>query len=319
MQLLEPRQIRAQSDDPARRAREVAFGPVDFSRPFVHEAHTQLYYTPLYRELDPPQRLRYNQLFGVRVNEQFMALERDFTNRVLVRLLRHPGVAGDAVLTDCLVGMIREEERHYRMFRALNARCLPDVYRTTDRYFVRLGRWETAAFALATRLVRRLWCLLWFIIALEEFSVALSTDLIQRRETESLGPLDENFVRIHAEHVKDEVRHVHLDAHVIQACLARSSRVERALNARLLKALLRDILVPKRSGVAVVRRWVAERPELRSREGEFVTAVLALADDQAYQVSLFNRDAMPRTFALFDAQPELHDLGTVLRGYERRD
>lgn len=67
MQLLEPAQIRALSDDPARCARVLEFGPVDFSRPFVHEAHTQLYYTPLYRDLDGAQRLRYNQLFGIRV------------------------------------------------------------------------------------------------------------------------------------------------------------------------------------------------------------------------------------------------------------
>ena len=63
------------------------FGPVDFSRPFVHEEQTQLYYTPLYRDLARPHRLRYNQIFGVRVNEQFMALERDLTNRLLVRLI----------------------------------------------------------------------------------------------------------------------------------------------------------------------------------------------------------------------------------------
>jgi hypothetical protein len=318
MQLLEPAQIRALSDDPARCARVLEFGPVDFSRPFVHEAHTQLYYTPLYRDLDRAQRLRYNQLFGVRVNEQFMALEKDLTNRLLARLVGHPAVAADPVLADCLARMIREEERHYAMFRALNLRCLPGAYAATDRYFTRLGRLEAACFALALRLGRRLSCLLWFVIAMEEYSVALSRSLIRERETESLGPLEESFVRIHVEHVKDEARHVHLDVHLLEACLSRSSRAERRLNAALLKAFLRDILVPKRSGLAVVRRLVAERPELRPREAELVAAVRGLADDEAYQRSLFSRDTVPRTFALFDAQPELADLGTILRGYDRR-
>lgn len=117
------------------------------------------------------------------------------------------------------------------MFRELNVRCLPEVYSTTDRYFTRFGRLEAALFALAMPLARRLSCLLWFVTAMEEYSVALSRGLIRRRETESLGPLEDNFVRMHVEQVKDETRHVHLDVHLIQACLSRSSRAERAINA----------------------------------------------------------------------------------------
>jgi P-aminobenzoate N-oxygenase AurF len=318
MRLLEPAQIKAQSDDPARCTRAVTVGPIDWSRPFIHEAHTQLYYTPSYGALSAAQRLRYNQLFGVRVNEQFMTLERDLTNRVLVRVLRHPGVAADPVLGECLTRMVSEEERHYAMFRDLNLRCLPDVYAKTDRYFLRFGRLDRALFAAATGLARRLPWLLWLVIAMEEYSIALSRSFIRRRETESLGPLEENFVRIHAEHVKDETRHVQLDVHVIEACHARSSRVGRALDAALLKTFLRDILVPKRSGLAVVRRWVAQDPALRDREHEFVAAVRGLAHDDAYQRSLFSREIMPRTFALFDTRPELADLGRVLRGYSPR-
>src|SRR5262245_1411076 len=319
MQLLEPAQIRALSDDPSHCARAVEFGPVDFTRPFVHEEQTQLYYTPLYRDLDRAHRLRYNQIFGVRVNEQFMALERDLTNRLLVRLIGHPAVAADPVLPECLRRMVREEECHYAMFRALNVRCRPGIYTVTDRYFTRLGRLESAIFALAMRLARRLSGLLWLVIAMEEYSVALSRALIRRRETESLGPLEENFVRVHVEHVKDEARHVHLDVHLIRACLARASRAERRINAALLKLFLRDIVIPKRSGPAVIRRLVAECPELSPREGELLAAVRGLAGDDAFQRSLFSRETMPRTFALFDAQPELADLGTILPGYQRRD
>jgi hypothetical protein len=204
------------------------------------------------------------------------------------------------------------------MFRELNLRCLPEVYTTTDRYFLRLGYLERGLFALATRLARQLPWLLWLVIAMEEYSIALSRSLIRQHDTETLGPLEEHFVRVHVEHVKDEARHVQLDVHLIEACLARASRAARAVDAALLKAFLRDILVPKRSGLAVIRRWVAERPELRPREAAFLSAVRGLADDEAYQLSLFSRETMPRTFALFDARPELADLASVLPGYRRR-
>ena len=318
MHIMSPLEIRAHGSDPVRCAAEVAFRPVDFSRPFIHEEFTQLYYTPLYRSLSHAQRLRYNQLFGVRVNEQFMALENDVTNRVVVRLLDHPRIASDPVLADCLGSMVREEERHYRMFRSLNLLCLPEAYERTDRYFTRLGWVESRVFTLVTGLARQLPFLLWFIIALEEYSIALSRALIQRTRTESLGPLEENFVRVHAEHVKDEVRHVHLDVHVIRACLSSASSARRALNAALLRRFMKDLVIPKRSGLAVVRRWIEEHPELEPHRTDLIQAVRALQHDDAFQRSLFNRSLMPRTFALFDAQPELADLGTVLRGYERR-
>lgn len=68
----------------------------------------------------------------------------------------------------------------------------------------------------------------------------------------------------------------------------------------------------------MIRRLVAEFPDLQPREGELLAAVRGLARDAAYQRSLFSRETIPRTFALFDAQAEFANLGTVLRGYDRR-
>jgi hypothetical protein len=314
MHVLTPEQIRARSADPSACAARVELHPIDFSRPFIPERFTQLYYTSAYRSLERRHRLRYNQLFAVRVSEQFMAFEQDFTNRVVARL------AGDRrlepALAECLRGMMREEEAHQAMFHALNERCLPELYGAGARFFTRLGRLEAWLLSLATGLSRRLPFLLFFIIALEEYSSALSRAMMKERETE-LGPLEENFVRVHAEHVKDEARHVHLDVHLIRAVYQGGSRPARRLNARLLAAFLRDIVVPKRSGLAVVRRLVAEHPELKAAEAGLIRDLRALAHDDAFQRSLFNRELMPHTFALFDAQPELAVLASVLKGYSR--
>jgi hypothetical protein len=314
MHVLSPEQILARSADPSSCSGPVELGTIDFSRPFIPERFTQLYYTDGYARLERRHRLRYNQLFAVRVSEQFMAFEQDFTNRVVVRMARDPRV--EPGLRQCLARMVHEEEVHQRMFRELNARCLPELYGAGERWFTRLGRLESAALWLATRVSRRLPFLLFFIIALEEYSSALSRAMMKERETD-LGPLEESFVRVHAEHVKDEARHVHLDVHLIRALYAGMGPRARRLNGRLLAVFLRDILVPKRSGLAVVRRLVQERPELRPLETELMASLRSLAHHAPFQRSLFNRELMPHTFALFDAQPELEVLASVLQGYAR--
>jgi hypothetical protein len=168
----------------------------------------------------------------------------------------------------------------------------------------------------ATALSRFLPFLLFFIIALEEYSSALSRAMMKERETE-LGPLEDNFVRVHAEHLKDEARHVHVDVHLIRAVYAGARPAARRWNARLLAAFLKDIVVPKRGGPAVLRRLAEEHPELRPALPGWLDELRALRHHPGFQRSLFNRELMPHTFALFDAQPELAVLASVLEGYAR--
>lgn len=314
MHLLSPQQIRTRSADPGQCTGRVPLRPVDFSRPFIPERFTQLYYAPAYALLSRAQRLRYNQLFAVKVSEQVMAFEQDFTSRVLCRLLRDPRL--DPSLAACLARMVQEEEAHQALFRELNAHCLPELYAGGARHFVRLGRVESAALALAGRFAPHLPFLLFFVLALEEYSAALSRAMLKERET-ALGPLEPNFVAVHVEHLKDEARHVHLDVHVLQALFRVASPARRRLNAWLLAAFLKDILVPKRSGVRVLRQLLADCPELRPRAARLEAELRALEHDAAFQRSLFNRADMPHTFALFDSQEELARLQGVLAGYER--
>src|SRR5262249_11421457 len=95
---LDPAVIAHLAADPAQRMRAPERAAIDFTGPFVPEDYTQLYYTPLYRGLHREHRLRYNQLFGIRINEYIMMLEADLVERLLAPLRRHPSVATDAAL-----------------------------------------------------------------------------------------------------------------------------------------------------------------------------------------------------------------------------
>lgn len=289
----------------ARRRREApAFAAVDGARPFIHEHFTPLYHTPCYRELSDAQRLRYNQLAGIQYNEHFAAFELGFTSRIMDGLARGRMLRERPHLSRCLVIMLEEEADHRAMFLALNRLCLPAVYEHTSSHFTRLGPLENGVMRLATALPGQLMFLVWFVLVAEEFSVRLGRAMVKRPDTESLGPLEENFRRIHALHLRDEARHVHIDGQVIQACLDGASGFKRRLNASLYRPLLREIATPKRAAVAVVRHLVAEHPELAPARARLVDAVRSAPAREAMFALMTEEAGAPITAELLRHYPE---------------
>jgi hypothetical protein len=317
---LDPSDIERLAADPARRMSMPAEMRVDLSKPFVPEEYTQLYYTPVYHHLHREHRLRYNQLFGVRINEYIMMLEADLVERLLTPLRRHPDVAGNAALVRCIDTMIEEEQEHYRCFAALNRTCFPALYQQDDRYFSAL-RWPMRAmFGAAGLLAGRLAFALWYLMAMEESSTALARDMARNPTTDTLGEIDPVFASVHREHLKDELRHLQIDGILLDLCVGRSGRATRTLNAALFKSMLGAITRPTRSGsgIKVIRELVRQMPELSFREDGMVREVLALRHNSEFQRSLFNRRAMPLTFGVFDGTPEFDDLADSMVGYDRR-
>lgn len=307
MNMLSARRIQELSTDPARCTRPFRMSPIDLSRPFIHEEFTPLYHTPLYTRLSDAQRLRYNQLSGMKVNEQFMLFERDFADRILAKLHRHPALATRPDIIACLRTMMKEEQCHHDMFRDLNQACLPEVYAHTDRYFSKLSCLETLSIRLATSMYQHLTCLLWFLLAVEEYSVGLSRAMMRSSQTETLGMLEPTFQRVHAEHVKDEIRHVHIEAQLVDACFASRGKISRCVNAYLFDVLMTYVAIPH-AAVGIIAHLVAEYPELAPLQRELIASVLSLKHDKAFTHTVFNRCLMPHTFALLDIQPELQFL-----------
>jgi len=293
---------------------------VDLRLPFVPEDYTQLYYTPVYASLSIGQRLRYNQLFGLRINEYIMMVEGDLVERLLTPLLRKPRIAKDVELSHAMTTMIEEEKRHYAGFAALNRACRPDLYPVgNDRLFSRLSGSAKAMLSIVGVLAGRLPFALWYQMAMEESSLGLARDMNRRPETETLGRLDPAFVSVHREHMKDESRHLHIDARMLESSIGFGTRMERVVNAWLFQAMLGGITRPTRSGsgVMVIRQLIRDMPELAPREEEMIQAILALAKCRPFQESLFNRRTMPKTFSVFDSTPELANLGEKMLGYDR--
>lgn len=308
------------SADPARRSGPIEGLEIDLRRPFVPEHRTQLYYTPVYASLHFEHRLRYNQLFGLRINEYGMMLEQEMTERLLAPVRDRAEVRADPALAEAVEHIRTEEWAHFRLFAQCNRAARPDLYPPgRDRFFSVLPWWARAMFGFVGLTSRFSAYGLWYIIAMEESSLSLARELAATRETETLGTLDPGFTAVQREHAKDEARHVPAEVHVIERLLMTTPALRRAIDARLFMAMLGGLVVPTRSGAGarVIRQLVREMPELKDREEEMLRAVIGLRHNPAFLRSLFNREMMPQSFALFDRVPELARLGERMPGYVR--
>lgn len=318
--MADPAALNAASRDPARCAAFPAGLTVDPRAPFVPEHRTQLYYTQVYASLHYEHRLRYNQLFGLRINEYVMMLEEELTDRLLLPLLRRPQTQADPALSEAVEHIRREEDHHFRMFARLNRLARPDLYpKGRDRFFSILPWQGRAMFHLAGALSRWFSFALWYVIAMEEASLALARETAGQPETETLGRIDGGFAALYREHARDEERHLAVEGLLIGQALASAPPALRRADAALFVRMMRGVTRPTRggSGVKVIRQLVRDMPELRDREEEMIAAVLALADNRAFQHSLFNRETMPVAFGWYDRIPELAGLEQRMPGHAR--
>jgi hypothetical protein len=304
MSILTTRQILKQSRLAEQQQTEIEFAPIDHQRPFIPEKFTQLCHTPQYATLTHEQRLLYNQLSGVSGNEHFMLFESGFTNRVITRIARHRLVQREPELAQCLQIMLQEELRHSAMFRQLNLHCMPELYHSQSYYFTRMSRLEALLLWCLSHIPRQLIFLLWLVLIMEEHSNHISRAALDVDNDESLGALEANFVELHRAHLKDEARHVHIDARLLSLLIDHASQINRKSNAFALKSLLMEILTPKRAGPAVIRMLVRQRPELADRQSELLVAVRALDIDPGFALTLAQTGDRPLSSFLQQSYPE---------------
>ena len=273
-----------------------AFAGIDPGLPFVPEPFTQLYHLPVYETLSPHQRLRYNQLFGLRTNEMFMVFEKGVTAQLIGHLKSALG-DGDRVLADCLEGMLVEEARHHRMFLQFNRRFLPEGYGRGGRCFSRDSVLERGLLPLLGRYSGFWPLLLWAVLVLEEFSTAFSRWLLK------CPGLEPAYLGLHRQHLKDEMRHVQLDEILLNRLMDATGSLARIRDGRLFQVFFRRVLSPRHSGPNVVRYLAREDPSLESRCPEMLRQLRRLPRDPGLTRLLEDPEAMPVTHAMLGRYP----------------
>jgi hypothetical protein len=281
---------------------------IDFSKLFVPERLTPLFYTSWHGRLSPKQRLRYNQFYGCYMNEQILFFETTLTRNVLEPFLsRHLSEP----LKDGLTRFIAEEQQHSRMFRLLNQRCAPQFYTGQDFYFVRVpGIWKVI---LDQATQRPTWfpLFIWLMLIQEERSMYYSRNFLKLERE-----LEPSFVATHRKHLADEVDHVRWDEELLDIVWGQSPSLVREMNAKLFSWMLGEFFnTPRRAGLRMVEELVREFPELSEALTEMRQQILDLGKDQSYHLTLYSREIVPKTFARFDRWPEFSRLQEVLPGY----
>jgi hypothetical protein len=282
---------------------------IDLTKPFLPEPLTPLFFTAAYATLSDRQRLRYNQLQALYFNEQIAFFETAIGRNVLPALARDPALSR---LKDALRQFGAEENRHTEMFRRLNRLAAPQLYGARDFHFIRVPGVWAATLNSATRRPRLFPMFVWLMLLQEERSLYYSREIIRAR-----GALEPHFVETHRVHLADEVDHVRWDEELLDELWRRAGRLRCRLNAGLFRWMLGEFFnAPKRAQVRVVEELAAEFPELRARLPQMRNALLNLAQDEAYQRTLYSRRIVPRTFARFDEWREFAAVSRVLRGYQ---
>lgn len=283
--------------------------PINFSRRFIPEQLTPLYYTSTYSQLSEDQRLRYNQLHAFYFNEQTIFFESRMAQHIL-----HDFVTRELppVLANGLRVFISEEAQHSNMFRELNRRCRPKIYSKTDFYFVHVSALPSM---LLTRWVRSAhWFpfFLWILLIQEERALHYAKKFL-----EEWPELEPNFVATQRRHLADEVGHVQWDEQLLEWVWPRMAAIQRKFNARLFIWMMGEYFTtPKRSGLRVVAELVKEFPVLRPLWPEFRSQLLGLSRHEQFNILCYSREVTPKSFAQFDQWPEFCSLNKVLPCYQ---
>lgn len=284
--------------------------PIDRSRRFFCDTLTPLYYTTSYALLAPEHRLRYNQLTGILSNELILRLETQFVDRALAAVTRDACVDPDLLDT---VRQFRDDEiRHAESWRRLNQLSEPEWYRADRPRLVRVPPVLDRLASVIVRYPAACPVVFWMQLAQEEHSIEISRRCL-RLPADVLEP---RYAAVYGAHLRDEVRHVHVDCHLIERFHAGQSPAGRRITAAVFRWLLVNcFLKPVRSTVRVLDVLTSEYQELRPLLPRMIRELRSLAADEAYQQMMYSRQTTPLTFQLFDAFPEFHAMSRVLLAY----
>ncbi len=108
------------------RTRPVTLSAIDAGKLFLPPAYTQLFYSPLWADLDQHHQLRYTQLYALRTNEVIMLFERYLVQTILPPMARRLETLQLPLLRQLLLQMQQEEEAHDTAFVALNRASRPE-------------------------------------------------------------------------------------------------------------------------------------------------------------------------------------------------
>jgi P-aminobenzoate N-oxygenase AurF len=276
--------------------------PIDFTKLFVCPSLTALYYTPSWNSLDPEDQLRYTQLSALSFNELIAWFESGLSSalRALMRSDRLP-----EELKSLLPGFLEDECRHQEIWWTLN-RCVDPV--RYSRNIPSIAKIAPAGRTLMEWLASRpidYPVVIWIMLVLEEHGNEIARRCAARRPNE----IEPHFAAAYVAHVRDEVRHVQIDWHLLDSLWPSLRGWRRRMNIELFRLVVKRLLFKtEHVAISVVEELVRERPRLHPLLPRIRTQLRAVGQDREFRSMMLSARSSPIVFHLFDSFPELESV-----------
>jgi hypothetical protein len=276
--------------------------PIDFTKPFVCPSLTALYYTSVWNKLDPEDQLRYTQLSALSFNELIAWFESGFSSalRALMRSDRLP-----EELKSLLPGFLEDECRHQEIWWALN-RCVDPV--RYARNIASISKIAPAGRTLMRWLASRPLdypVVIWLMLVLEEHGNEIARRCAAKRPNE----IETHFAAAYLAHVRDEIRHVQIDWHLLDSLWPCLRGWRRRINIELFRLVITRLLFKtEHAAMSVVEELVRERPRLRPLLPRIRTQLREVGQDGEFRSMMLSARSSPIVFHLLDSFPELRSV-----------
>ena len=273
--------------------------PIDFTRPFLCPSLTALYYTPAWKELDDQERLRYTQLSALSFNELIAWFENGFSS-TLQALMRSDSLPER--LKSLLPDFMEDERRHQEIWWALN-RCADPLRYSRGRAVISkvapLG--QTLMRWLATHPLKYP-VAIWIMLILEEHG----NEIARRCAAKRPDQIEPHFAAAYLAHVRDEVRHVQIDWHLLEWAWPTLRGWRRYVNVRIFLSVVNRLLFnTEHAAISVVEELVREKPRLRPLLPRIRAELREVGRNPEFRSMMFSARTSPIVFHLLDRFPEL--------------
>lgn len=273
--------------------------PVDGTMPFLCPTLTALYYTSLWKELDDEERLRYTQLSALSFNELIAWFENGFST-TLQSLMQSDALPES--LRSLLPDFLEDERRHQEMWWTLN-RCADP-----QRYSRDVAAISNIA-PLGRHLMRRLAkqplkypVTIWIMLILEEHG----NEIARRCAAKRPDQIEPHFAAAYLAHVRDEIRHVQIDWHLLEWAWPALRGWRRYVNVSILRSVVARLLFnTKHAAISVVEELVREKPRLHPLLPRLRAELREVGQNREFRSMMFSVETSPIVFHLLDRFPEL--------------
>lgn len=276
----------------------------DRNKFWIPEPLVSISHLPVYGVMSADLKKRFNQNNALGVAELFIFFEEKALVPSMSKALR---AAKTPEFKKALQHFIAEEEKHSQCFKKVLFSAAPELYSESNFKFnfVNIPFVAKLLFDVLIKFPMLLPAWVWVAIFFEERTLMYSKEYIKAKKS-NLGNIDELFYQVHFYHMMDEVRHVKLDEHMINAFYKTFSKA----HARLVVWMTRRFIQRSAYPINMIKSCLAEikmnAPHLLTQEIEYriLNEAKQLSQINSFVDLNFSDSAAPRTRILMNRFPE---------------